>query len=557
VTSTQQSAQSPRTIGTDASDGELVAATYAGDSRAYGLLWTRYEALARSVAWALVSPDRARADDIVSEAFARVLGAINRGGGPTDAFRPYLLMTVRNISADMYRRYNSKVAAVGHVQELEPHLDPVLNPDNADAELALKAWASLKDADRRLLHRSMIDELPSAQLGEELGLSAAAVNTRTARARERLRHAFLAQHIGGTAEAACRECRRDLAGYARGTLSTRKRDRVDAHLNDCDRCQRVAIEITDLNSAIKGLIGPMLLPGSAGSAGFVGLSSAKLRGPSTSGIAAGISRLKSWPVAAGVTILLVGLLLPAAFAAVVNPHRHSAVSTAAGSASARPVAASPNVNQPRASSRATTSGSSRQPGARRPAAAQPSSPAPSLPAAAPVGQGFLPAPTVQPYPVAAAHPAVSVHTASAHTAAAAGTPRRPVTGPATGTVTSPPPVRTVTDVAPPPAVQPPVGSATGTPGGSPTDDPSQPTAAAPSDNPSQPTAAAPSDNASQPMAGAPGDSTTLGSAQPTAGTPSDSPALDSAQPAAAAPSGNSDQPTAGSGAGQSEAGEQG
>jgi RNA polymerase sigma factor (sigma-70 family) len=544
-----------------------VAATYAGNSRAYGLLWTRYEALARSVAWTLVSPDRARADDIVSEAFARVLGAINRGGGPTDAFRPYLLMTVRNVSTDMYRRYNSKVAAVGHLQELEPHLDPVLNPDNADAELALKAWASLKDADRRLLYRSMIDELPSAQLGQELGLNPAAVNTRTARARERLRHAFLAQHIGGTTDATCRECRRDLAAYARGTLSTRKRDRVDAHLNDCDLCQRVAIEITDLNTAIKGLIGPMILPGSAT---LVGLTSGKLGRPSTSRISAGISRLKSWPVAAGVAILLIGLLLPAAFAGVLSAHRDGRVASAAGKASARPVDESPNMKPSRSSSRTTTAGSSRKPGAGRQASPQPSSPAPSSPAGAPVGQGFVPGPTVQPNQLSEAHPGQSVHTVAATV-----TPRHPRAGSVTETVASAPPARTLTDLPAPPPVDPPAEPATGAPSDSPTDDSSQPITGAPSVSPSQPTGSATdSATAGTPTAGTPGDSPTAAaptnsptdnSTQPTAGTPAagtpaaGTPAAGTPAagiPAAGTPADNPTQPTAVPDARQAEVGEQ-
>ena len=75
-----------------------------GDTKAYGELWKRHTGPAYSVARTFVSLD---ADDIVSEAFARVLRAIQAGGGPTAGFRPYLIMTVRNVGRRWYVRHNT------------------------------------------------------------------------------------------------------------------------------------------------------------------------------------------------------------------------------------------------------------------------------------------------------------------------------------------------------------------------------------------------------------------------------------------------------------------
>jgi DNA-directed RNA polymerase specialized sigma24 family protein len=38
--------------------------------------------------------NRAEADDVVAETFAKILDLLHRGGGPDDAFRPYLLTAV-------------------------------------------------------------------------------------------------------------------------------------------------------------------------------------------------------------------------------------------------------------------------------------------------------------------------------------------------------------------------------------------------------------------------------------------------------------------------------
>jgi DNA-directed RNA polymerase specialized sigma24 family protein len=43
--------------------------------------------------------NRSEADDVVAETFAKILDLLHRGGGPDDAFRPYLLTAVRRESA--------------------------------------------------------------------------------------------------------------------------------------------------------------------------------------------------------------------------------------------------------------------------------------------------------------------------------------------------------------------------------------------------------------------------------------------------------------------------
>ena len=91
----------------DAPDG-------AGPGRSYGELYVEYAPAARGVALSMVPPDVA--DDIVAEAFARVLAAIRAGGGPDHAFRPYLLAAVRNLANDWIAA-RRRVTVIGDMGE--------------------------------------------------------------------------------------------------------------------------------------------------------------------------------------------------------------------------------------------------------------------------------------------------------------------------------------------------------------------------------------------------------------------------------------------------------
>ena len=69
-------------------DAELIAAVRGGDVDAYGELFARHVDAARRLARQLAGPGDA--DDLVSDAFAKVLTVLQRGGGPDLAFRAYL-----------------------------------------------------------------------------------------------------------------------------------------------------------------------------------------------------------------------------------------------------------------------------------------------------------------------------------------------------------------------------------------------------------------------------------------------------------------------------------
>ena len=80
------------------SDADLIAACRAGDAAAYDTLYRRHVTAAHGLARQLVR-NRAEADDVVAETFAKILDLLHRGGGPDDAFRPYLLTAIPRAAA--------------------------------------------------------------------------------------------------------------------------------------------------------------------------------------------------------------------------------------------------------------------------------------------------------------------------------------------------------------------------------------------------------------------------------------------------------------------------
>ena len=84
-------------------DAELIIATRAGDTAAYGELYERHRVAATRLA-RILARDSAEADDLVSETFAKVLASLRDGRGPDLAFRAYLLTTLRHTFYDRVRR---------------------------------------------------------------------------------------------------------------------------------------------------------------------------------------------------------------------------------------------------------------------------------------------------------------------------------------------------------------------------------------------------------------------------------------------------------------------
>ena len=330
---------------TTPSDAELISSVRGGDVAAYGELFARHKDAANRLARQLVrGPD---SDDLVSEAFAKVLTVLQGGGGPDVAFRAYLLTAVRRLHVDRIRA-NAKVQPSEDMSEFDggiPFQDTAVAAFESGA--AAKAFATLPERWQLVLWHLEVEGQKPADIAPLLGMSPNSVSALAYRAREGLRQAFLTMHLNDTSETDCRWVNEHLGAYVRKGLSNRDSTKVRSHLDQCRRCTAMYLELTEVNSNLAGIIAPLLLGGAAtgylassgAAAGGFGLTaafgrvrdvvSANAGAATAAGVAAGVAAVAT----AGV------LLLPSGgeqVAAVKDPaaNASSAVPTPPSSAAA-------------------------------------------------------------------------------------------------------------------------------------------------------------------------------------------------------------------------------
>ncbi|MDX6236533.1 MAG: hypothetical protein QOG10_1348, partial [Kribbellaceae bacterium] len=255
-------------------DPELLVRVRNGDLEAYGELFGRHHHAAERMARQLVPANDA--DDLASDAFAKVLDALRNGGGPDISFRAYLLTTVRRVHVDRIRagkRVYSTDDIASYEREPATFDDPSVTGFESGA--AAKAFASLPERWQAVLWHTEVEGEKPAAIGPLLGLSANSVSALAYRAREGLRQAYLQQHLADVAGDRCRWTTERLGAYVRGGLTKRENQNVRQHLDACAKCTAVYLELVEVNSALPALLAPALL-GTAGLGYLAAASGAKV-----------------------------------------------------------------------------------------------------------------------------------------------------------------------------------------------------------------------------------------------------------------------------------------
>ncbi len=243
------------------SDAELISSVRGGDVHAYGDLFARHRDAANRLARQLVrGPD---ADDLVSEAFAKVLTVLQGGGGPDVAFRAYLLTAVRRLHVDKMRA-GAKLQTSDDMTTYDPGV-PFFDTAVASFEsgAAAKAFATLPERWQLVLWHLEVEGNKPGEIAPLLGMSANSVSALAYRAREGLRQAFLTMHLNDISDTDCRWVNDHLGAYVRKGLSNRDSTKVQSHLDQCRRCTAMYLELTEVNSNLAAIIAPLLLGAAA------------------------------------------------------------------------------------------------------------------------------------------------------------------------------------------------------------------------------------------------------------------------------------------------------
>lgn len=279
-----------------ASDSELVSATRAGDSRAYGVLWDRHAPAALRAARAItrsIDPE-----DLVSEAFAKTLAAIRNGGGPTDAFRPYLFAAVRNAAATWGGK--QKDVALEYIDELaiddsEDSLDVL-----SDKALLTAAFTQLPERWRTLLWYLEVEGMKPREIAPLMGLTPNAVSVLALRAREGFKVAWLQAHISESGrDAECRwTCERIVARERRRQISRADRARFESHLERCRRCNMASADLEEASSKLRAVLLPLII-GAPAAAAYTAASPAPASASTGVAADAGSKTIAPWLVVSG------------------------------------------------------------------------------------------------------------------------------------------------------------------------------------------------------------------------------------------------------------------
>jgi len=309
------------------SDEHLLASARSGDSAAFSELWHRHQRAAIRMAKSFTRMD---AEDLVAEAFTSVLDTIQRGGGPSGAFRPYLYAVIRNLARRSYHGQREltieDIVAVADSQD-DNHDDL---PRRVDRDLIIRAFSSLPERWQTVLWYTAVEGMPPREVGPLLGISDNAVSALAVRARDGLREAWIQAHVTSTARTGeCGWVVAHLGAHLGDGLGKRDSARMSKHLSTCDDCQALGLEAQQTSS----MLAPSLIPaivgtsagavwlqgavgaGAASALAFTGVGGLGAAGMAGIGLASG-GALTSWLVAASVTALVVTgavVVLPRAF----------------------------------------------------------------------------------------------------------------------------------------------------------------------------------------------------------------------------------------------------
>ena len=277
----------PKFPGSSLSDGQLLDHCRAGDGRAFGILWERHRHAAHKAARGLAPT--LDADDLVSEAYLKILELVQDGRGPRGAFRPYLYQVIRTCAVDQFR---SPELASDELDQIPDLHEAGPWEDNAfDLNAVATAFATLDERWQAALWYAEVEGLPPRRVAPLLGLSANAASALTARAREALQSAWVEAHVNRELNhARCVSTVERLQRFQRGKLTKAASREVEEHLETCGNCRAAAAEASTLNRKLGLILAGALLGGGGVAALLQQLGIASTAGSAATASSAGALR---------------------------------------------------------------------------------------------------------------------------------------------------------------------------------------------------------------------------------------------------------------------------
>lgn len=224
---------------------DLIARARIGDQDAVATLYREHRPLAMRIANGLCrSTD---VEDVVAEAFTKVLDQIDRGAGPQVSFRAYLIAAVRSTAADVGRR-NARLdwstdieqaTSGGRSSPQEPPGGDLLT----ESKVLVQAVSSLPSRWQLVIWWTVVERRSLTEVGDALGINANAAAALAFRARGGLRDAYLALHLPTSTDEQCTELRLNLPALLRSRLTAGRTAAAEDHLRGCTPCSDAVVEL--------------------------------------------------------------------------------------------------------------------------------------------------------------------------------------------------------------------------------------------------------------------------------------------------------------------------
>jgi RNA polymerase sigma factor (sigma-70 family) len=259
-------------------DEQLLDLVRLGSGEAYAVLFARYRVA--GFRFARYLSNSVDAKDIVSETFAQILHQLRQGRGPDSSFRSYLFTSIRR-EAGRRAKLARRVSPTDDVAVMDRSVSMFNGGiEGFEREIVRAAFESLPERWQTVLWRMEVDGLKPHEIAPTLGMKPNGVSALAWRAREGLRRAYLHHHIASMPEdrsdAACDEARQRLAGFIRGTATTRDWVLVDSHLGSCTACAEVHLELEEVNTHLGAVSSVIALAFAAPASGILGGLAAKV-----------------------------------------------------------------------------------------------------------------------------------------------------------------------------------------------------------------------------------------------------------------------------------------
>jgi RNA polymerase sigma factor (sigma-70 family) len=197
-----------------------------------------------------------QAEDLVFEAFARILATIKRGKGPTISMGHYLVSTIRNVAVTGVAHESQEFARdpleVAQMYENEQFSDHVKT-----SEWLTDAFNTLSDRSQLVVWFRVIDNMASKEIASTLGVSAATITREYHSAVEQLREEFVNYAVAGARDPVCKTYAPLLRRFAKNSSTKRALDTDEAfraHAASCSHCSAVVSRLKAEEKALLSII---------------------------------------------------------------------------------------------------------------------------------------------------------------------------------------------------------------------------------------------------------------------------------------------------------------